>query len=359
MSKQILAIAALGSLGLSLAAHAQTAVTENTTVGGRAFIDFSNLDSKGPVLPTNVYGKLPTSGYGLDVTRFYLILDHTFDSTWSANLTTDFNYSSSTTETQVFIKKAYVQAKVADAFIVRAGSADLPWIPYTEGVYGYRYVEKVITDRLGLGTSADWGLHALGKFGDAGLVNYALSAVEGNGYKNPTRSKTVDFEGRLSLAPFHGFTAAVGYYTGKLGKDVEVATGAADPAPNTASRFDAMAGYTIKSFRIGAEYFSTDYWKTVPSTTAKDQADGFSVFANWQINPKSAVFARYDNSTTNANKNVTTIADVKEDYYNVGYAFRPRKGIDLAVVYKHDEVKAATVKTSQRDEIGFWAQVGF
>jgi hypothetical protein len=87
-SRQILAVAALGSLGLSMAAHAQTAVTENTTVGGRAFID----------------------------------------------LTTDFNDSSSTGETQVFIKKAYVQARIADALAVRAGSADLPWMPYSEGV---------------------------------------------------------------------------------------------------------------------------------------------------------------------------------------------------------------------------------
>jgi hypothetical protein len=71
------------------------------------------------------------------------------------------------------------------------------------------------------------------------------------------------------------------------------------------------------------------------------------------------VFARYDNSTTNANKNVATTPDVKEDYYNAGYAFKPRKGIDLAVVYKHDEQKTAGVKSLQRDEIGVWAQVAF
>jgi hypothetical protein len=360
MSKQILALAALSGLALPLAAHAQTAVTENTTVGGRAFIDLTSVDQKSYNTTTGAASNSSGNGFGVDVNRFYLILDHTFDATWSANLTTDFNYSSSTGETQVFIKKAYVQAKVADAFVVRAGSADLPWIPYSEGVYGYRFVEKVIADRLGYGTSADWGVHALGKFGPSGLLNYAVAAVEGNGYKNPTRSKALDWEGRLSLAPVHGFTAAVGFYSGKLGKDVEQATTPATPvAPNTASRVDVMASYTIKDFKIGAEYFSTDYWKTVTSTTAKDKADGFSVFANYQVNPKSAVFARYDDSTTNANKNVLTTADVKESYYNIGYAFKPRKGIDLAVVYKHDEQKTGGVKSLQRDEIGVWAQVGF
>jgi hypothetical protein len=357
MSKQILALAALGGLALPLAAHAQTAVAENTTVGGRAFIDLTSVDAK--TYGNGVATNSAANGYGVDLGRFYLILDHTFDSTWSANLTTDVTYSSATGTTNVYVKKAYVQAKVADALIVRAGSADLPWIPYSEGVYGYRFVEKVIADKLGYGTSADWGVHALGKFGDGGLFNYAVAAVEGNGYKNPTRSKALDWEGRLSLAPFHGFTAAAGFYTGKLGKDVEVAAGAASPAPHTASRFDVMASYTIKDFRIGGEFFGTDYWKTVTSNSAKDKADGFSVFANYQVNPKSAVFARYDDSTTNANKNVLTTADVKENYFNVGYAYKPRKGIDVALVYKHDEVKTAGVKTSQRDEFGVWAQVGF
>jgi hypothetical protein len=357
MSKQILALAALSGLALPLAAHAQTAVTESTTVGGRAYVDLTNVDAKtySNGVATNGAG----NGFGLDLSRFYLILDHTFDGTWAANLTTDVTYSSATGTTNVYVKKAYVQAKLADAFIARAGSADMPWIPYSEGIYTYRFVEKTIIDRLGYGTSADWGVHALGKFGDGGLVNYAVSAVEGNGYKNPTRSKALDWEGRLSLAPVHGFTAAVGFYTGKLGKDVTVAPGAASPAPNTASRLDVLASYTIKDFKVGAEYFSTDYWKTVTSTTAKDKADGFSVFANYQIDPKSAVFARYDDSTTNANKNVLTTADVKESYYNVGYAYKPRKGVDLAVVYKHDEQKTGGVKSLQRDEIGVWAQVGF
>ena len=57
--------------------------------------------------------------------RFYLIVDHTFDDTWSANLTTDFNYISADGETQVFIKKAFLQGKLPDALWGRAGSADL------------------------------------------------------------------------------------------------------------------------------------------------------------------------------------------------------------------------------------------
>jgi hypothetical protein len=354
MSKKILAVAAAaGSLGLSLAAHADTQVTENTSVGGRTFIDFTNLDAS--TYAAGVGTKSAASGYGIDVSRFYLILDHTFDSTWSANLTTDFNYSSPTSETQVFIKKAYVQAKFSDALFVRAGSADMPWIPYVEGNYGYRFVEKMVVDRLGYGNTADWGLHAGGKFSD-GMFGYAVSTVEGRGYKNPTRSKSLDWEGRINASPVKGLALAAGFYSGKRGNDIDGPT--APTSLHTTSRLDLFAGYSIAAFKIGAEYFSADYWNTITSATAKDKADGFSVFASYQFTPTVAGFARYDDTTTNGNKNVVT-PDGKDTYYNAGVAFKPRKGVDVAVAYKHDEKKLGGAKTADSDEIGAWAQVSF
>jgi len=344
MSKKMLTAAALAACGMSLAAYADTAVTENTTVGGRAFIDLTSLDQKSNGTKT------AASGFGLDVTRFYLIANHTFDDIWSANLTTDFNYVSADSETQLFIKKAYLQAKISDAFWVRAGSADLGWVPFTEEVYGYRYVEKVLLDRLSFGTSADWGVHIGGKFAD-GKVGYALSAIEGNGYKNPTRSKSLDVEGRLSFKPVDGLTAAVGFYSGKRGKDLEVTT---TPALHTAQRYDALLAYGNEHFKIGGEYFSADNWTAVTSA-ATDKADGFAITGAVPINGKAAVFARYDSDKPNKD----TAASKKEDYYNVGVSFKPRKGVDLAVVYKHDEVKNKGVKTSESDEIGVWTQVSF
>ncbi len=136
-------------------------------------------------------------------------------------MTTDFTYDSTVGATQVYLKKAYLQAKLDDAFIVRVGSADMPWVPYAEDVYGYRYVENTLIDRVKFGTSADWGVHVLGKFAD-GLLAYQFSAVNGNGYKKPgfiglvNRTATVDVEGRVSLN-YEGFQLGVGGYDGKLG----------------------------------------------------------------------------------------------------------------------------------------------
>jgi len=294
--------------------------------------------------------KTGASGFGLDIKRFYLILDHTFDEIWSANLTTDFNYVSADSETQLFIKKAYVQAKISDAFVVRAGSADLPWIPFVEGNYGYRYVEKMIEDRLNFGSTADWGVHASGKMAD-GMFGYAVSTIEGNGFKNPTRSKTLDWEGRVNFTPIKGLTAGLGFYNGKLGKDVE---GTAMPVLHTAQRWDGLLAYTTDQFRVGGEYFTADNWTAVTSV-AKDSADGYSVWGSVNFTPKVSGFVRYDSAKPNKDTSPTK----KDEYFNLGISCKPRKGVDLAVVYKHDELKTGSVKTSEFDEFGVWSQISF
>jgi hypothetical protein len=168
----------------------------------------------------------------------------------------------------VFVKKAYIQAKISPQAVFQLGSADLPWVPFAESVYGYRYVENVLVDRLSFGTSADWGVHFGGKSGGNDLFNYQFAAINGRGYSDPTRSKGVDIEGRVGFQPAPGFNIAVGGYTGKRGQDTD-----AVPAKHTASRFDALVGYVNDRWRIGGEYFNSDNWTTVPKTS-NEKADG-------------------------------------------------------------------------------------
>jgi hypothetical protein len=347
--------ACLGSFG---AASALADDAESTTVGGKAFIDFTNIDQQ------NDGVKQATNGTGIDVKRFYLIVNHKFDDMWSANLTTDFNYVSADNETQVFIKKAYLQAKLSEAFTARAGSADLPWVPFVESFYGYRYVEKVMLDRAGYGTSADWGLHAFGKAGDGDMFNYALSIVNGNGYKNPSRSKSVDLEGRAGVTPLPGLNFAVGFYNGKLGQDKQGLLPAAQP--QTSERWDAVAAYTQTEFNVGAEYFQAKDWKLL-SAQPTDKAEGYSAWGAYNFTPEVAVFGRYDQ--VKPSKDIKST--LKDTYFNVGVAYKPRKNVDFAVAYKYDKVENGAFKTADATlgtpagregkwrEFGVWAQVGF
>ncbi len=358
ISKLAIALSAtLGLLSLNTLADTGTPAS-STTLGGKAYIDFTHIDQKSDGT------KVSPTGFGVDVKRFYVVIDHTFTDMWSADLTTDFNYVSGDGETQFFVKKAYVQAKLSDAARLRAGSADLPWVPFVEDLYGYRYVENSLIDRLKFGTSADWGLHAGGKLAN-GMVNYAVSAINGNGYKNPSRSKTVDISGRIGIEPIEGLNLAAGYYSGKLGQDTQ-----GGPATRTASRWDMVAAYVNPMYRVGAEYFSAEDWKSgsynaVLSANPSEKADGYSLWGSVSPMEKVSLFARYDH----AKPNKDTIPSLKDTYYNAGVSYQAYKNVDFALVYKHEKVDNGSLSTSNGtiggtndgsyNEIGVWTQVKF
>jgi hypothetical protein len=223
-----------------------------------------------------------------------------------------------------------------------------------ENLYGYRYIENTLIDRTKYGTSADWGVHAYGKFAD-GLVNYAVSAVNGNGYKNPSRSQGIDLEGRVNLNYNH-FVVGVGGYTGKLGKDVEGVV-----TYHTANRFDAVAAYADDRIHAGVEYFKANDWTNV-LTPVSDSSEGVGVFGSFRFNPQWSVFGRYD--WVKPSQDVNTV--MKDNYFNLGVSYSPVKNIDLALVYKRDKVDNGLFSTSNGtiggitdgtyDEIGIFTQ---
>ena len=327
----------------------------STTISGKAFANFSSIDHKSDGVD------LGDNGTQAELKRFYFGVDHKFDDTFSANLTTDFRYNANGTskDALVYVKKAYVQAKFGPELFVRLGSADLPWVPFVEGIYGYRFVENELVDRTKFGTSADWGVHVGGTFA-SGRVSYAASAVNGAGYKTLSRSSnTIDLEGRISANPIKNVTLAVGGYTGKLGKSSDVSG-----AQHRATRWNALAAYTDERIRAGIEYFQAKNWNNV-TTLASDSSSGWSAFGSFAFTPKLSAFGRYDWVKPNEDTNPA----LKDHYFNVGVDFKPIKAIDLALVYKRDRANNGFLSTSNGtiggvnkgtyDEIGLFTQVAF
>ncbi|WP_338468441.1 hypothetical protein RXV95_07795 [Novosphingobium sp. ZN18A2] len=319
----------------------------DTKVSGRMYFNVSSVSAD------DENGNNVEKDGGFQIKRFYVGIDHKFNNTLSGNITTDVRQIGGVGQT-LFIKKAFLQARFSKAAIVRLGSADMPWIPYVEGVYGYRHIENTITDLDHEGNSADWGVHVMGSLAN-GIVNYQVSAVNGAGYRNPQFTKTIDLEGRVSVA-YKGIQAAVGGYTGKLGKDVQ-----GGYAPHTASRFDALLGYKGKAgnvgYSIGGEYFFAKNWTHV-NTVESDAAEGYSIFASVQPAPKWSVFGRYD--WVQPNKHLNPIQ--KDRYFNAGIQFSPAKIVDLALVYKRDnadgmlQIGNLGAGQATRDEIGLYGQ---
>jgi hypothetical protein len=339
-----------------------------TTISGKAFFNVSNIDHTRSGIDQS------DKGTQTELKRFYVGIDHKFNDVFSANITTDFRYNAipdngaDTKDVLVYVKKAYFQAKLDPAFTIRVGAADLPWVPFAEGVYGYRFVENTLIDRTKFGTSTDWGVHVLGSLAH-NLVSYQVSAINGAGYKTLSRSSdTIDVEGRVSVNPVKPITLAVGAYSGKLGKS---AANGVDT--RRATRFNALAAYTDKRFRAGVEYFHAKNWNNVVAAAAglptpHDKADGWSAFGSFAFTPKIAAFGRYDWVKPSGDIN----PDLKDRYLNLGLDYKPLPPLDLALVYKRERTKHGNLSTSNGtmggltattdgsyNEVGLFGQVVF
>jgi hypothetical protein len=383
----------------------------NTKVGATIFSDVGGVNNFSNGI------RQSNSGVDYDIKRFYLSIDHKFNDIFSMDLTTDFTYnnsvtvpagdsvgtppsgtkpagtavpcstSSSTTSapncasvaaTQLYIKKAYLQASLSDAINFRVGSAELPWVPFVESLNGYRYVENMMIDRTKFGTTTDWGVHMFGTLAN-NIISYQVSAVDGFGYKHPAiggtqaRSDYVDVEGRVS-ATYDHFTVGVGGYEGKLGKDI---VGTSNY--RTADRFDAVAAYVDRKIRLGVEYFYAKNWNDVtqinPSLT--NISSGVGGFGSFNFTDRVAVFGRYDYVAPQRD----TAPAFKDHYFNVGLSYapiirfaanapdKPIKVLDFALVYKREAVDDGLISTSNGiiggsdrgtyDEIGLFSYVNF
>jgi hypothetical protein len=427
MRKPLITAAIIASCVAATSVYAAD-IGENTTVGGQAFFDFSNISQQqGQANGTDP--SVAPSGTGFDVKRFYLIVDHTFNDIWSADLTTDAQYASSTTvvtgatvtctggakptgttcptgssvasvtptttslntggsATEVMIKYLYLTAKLNDAFAVHVGSYAMPWVQYADSITGYRWVEKSVGDRLSLASTADWGVNASGSFAN-NLLAYSASVVDGGGYKNPTRTKYPDFEGRITSKPFSWLDVGVGYYNGHLG---QVTVANENFAENNASRWDGLISVNYAGFRLTGEYIDAKNYKTVNSITAgvfgtqdvvassstavlnSDAAKGYSVLASYAFNDTWNVFTRYD--SVNLSENV--LPNLQDKFIDAGIDYKALKSLDLALVYKVENVYdgAATIGSADANgtytigganaatdgkfrEIGLYAQYKF
>ena len=259
---------------------------DNTQVHATVFTDLSNINQT-----PNISGHAAVKdGTGFDIKRAYIGVDHKFNDVYSANLTVDLapqDASQTIGATSVnqgaeAIKYAYVQANYAKELVIQVGAERTPWIPFVEELYGYRYIDKVLIDQNKFGNSSDWGVNAHGEFAE-GLFEYSVSAEDGQGYKNPDRSKTLDLEGRANVN-WKGFVAGIGGYSGQLGANIQAVPTL--PIARTATREDALVGYSNSQIRFGAEWFQSSNDLTSGSliTSAKpDKADGYSAFGSVQF----------------------------------------------------------------------------
>jgi hypothetical protein len=338
----------------------------DTKITGTLYFDATSINQQ-TISPAGVATKTKPSGVGFDVRRVLVGVDHTFNKVWSATFQLDlqagntvYSNNANLAGANVYVKNAFVQGKVNDAFAVRLGVVPTPWYGFVEGIEGHRYVQETLTDRVKVGSSADYGVQVLGTLGNPKGFNvtYQANIEDGGGYKNPTRTNSVDIEGRVA-ANYKGFVAAIGGYSGKLAADAQTGNVYTNglTAPRTATREDALIAYSNARFRVGAQWFWAKNFSQAlvlggPAPLAlggatQDVITGWSLFSTVNVTPKWSVFGRYDR----VQPSQYISPNRRDDYFNLGLTYSPVKIVDLSLVYKRDVLNNNTVN--------FPGQLGF
>jgi len=87
------------------------------------------------------------------------------------------------TSYQLFLKYAWIEAKLAAGLFLRAGIVDNPYNDLTDGIWGYRYVARNSGEMAGLWGSADLGAYLRYDL-PAKLGAVSAGIFNGAGYKN-------------------------------------------------------------------------------------------------------------------------------------------------------------------------------
>lgn len=336
-------VAGVMALGLAGTVWAGDTPVGQTVVGGKLFLNVSDLDR-------HVNGT-PAGGRGVqaDLSRFFVNFDHRFSRTWSLHVTTDVHWMRHTSPTDLWLRYAYVEGEFGKAFKLRLGSAPMPWHGLVNQWYGYRYVEKDLTMRAKVGNPADWGVHALGSLGAQGRVEYAASVVTGAGYKKPRLGNGPDVAARVSFQPTAHTVIGAGGYRGTLAEDAGTRS-----SLHTAQRWTLMAAYADARWRLGAQWFQARNWGRVIRPRA-DRSQGWSAWASMQVTPTVAVFARHDH----VRPSDWLDPERRDRYTNAGVEWKVANGLRLAAVWKRERLNRDGVHLQTVDEAGVWAQITF
>ena len=174
---------------------------------------------------TTAAGTTSTKTSGLAVDRAYFTAKYSFNDDWMMRLTTDMGAEATLGKQQnIYLKYAYLQGKLAgDAAVLRLGQSHTPWIDYEQGLWGHRYVAKVMSDQYKFDDSSDLGIGLKGKLLD-GMIGYWITETNGTGYGNGARSNGLDFNSRLGIYPVDGLTLDFQFRDGYRGTKTNVAS---------------------------------------------------------------------------------------------------------------------------------------
>jgi hypothetical protein len=320
-----------------------------------------------------------TKTFGLNTQRAYITIKYIFNDNWYARFTTDMAGESTLGHKQnVYVKYAYLDGKLAGKqAVLRIGQSHTPWIDHEESLMKYRFIENTMVDKANFDSSADLGLGLYGDLAD-NMVSYFVTETNGHGYGNGSPSNAMDFDGRITIRPIKGLELDGQFRDGYRGTKTSTVAGI------KSTFYQVMLAYGMDNFRIGANYLNNKddakatgvAWTNHNGNLGSGFLTGTSVAGQqvkstgwdvwgWYDVPGTdfGLFGRYENQENKANFLAAgTLYKEKVQHYVAAAAYRPTKGVTLALALDNTEVKdfgglsGHTVKDAR---YGLYTQVAF
>jgi len=290
------------------------------------------------------YSKLPQDYNSFNFRRIYLGYDYQFSPYISSQFllahesTAEANTSNPDVVTNgnraMYIKAMNIRFKnvIPHATIIAGQQATPTFSTLSEGIWGYRSIEKTIADMRGISSSTDLGIAISGKIGKNENVGYDLMVGNNNGAK-------VENNNFKKL-----YTSLYAYFFDKklvIQGNYEVGRAALSPIKKNISTLKAFAAYKTSKTTVGVEAFrqiqtnNTTYVTGIDTAFSDVKPSGISFFLTQQVRKdKLNFFARFDvynpDSKFNSNnKYLGSYNSNKESFATIGLDFILYKNIHI------------------------------
>lgn len=250
-----------------------------------------------------------------EITRAYLGYEHKFSNSISSKVILDFgDPGAGDFQLTAFVKNAFLMYE-REKFNARIGMIGTDQFSVQEKHWGYRYILKSLQDEYSFGPSADLGAGI--EYAPAKFISIDASLLNGEGFKRIQNDSSFKATAGITITPLNGLMVRAYYdYMNR------------DAAQSTISLF---TGYTVKDFRIGAEYSIQRNNRMVSG----NDFSGISGWAAYEFAEKLSAFARYDNlwSETIPAETLPWNQGKDGELFTAGFDYYPVKGVKIAPVW--------------------------
>lgn len=323
------------------ASHAQpstdTIFKPHGVLGGLFFGDLAyKIDAD-----TLKRGNLEYSGISkkqslFNIRRLYLTYDYFLSTKFSAEMVLTYEGQTASTSTRnIFIKYLNLRWKnIFKGSDLYFGQIRTPTFSFAEKAWGYRSVEKTLTDMRQVVASSDLGVSLQGVLNKKGTTGYTVMVANGNGIRPENDSYKKLYTNFFVKFAAEKFIADVNY-------NYEVSSSSLHRNRQT---FKSGSTYQTQKIAFGAEAFDDElnHFATTINVRGADtlinhpneRSLGVSVFLRNKLSKKITSFIRYDRYNPDAlynlaDKYVKPYSTNNESFFTAGVDFQPIQQVHI------------------------------